>query len=124
MRRILIVEDEKDMQDIYMDMFSDRSDYKIHIEGGTMPALRRLTSENYDLIILDIIMEPIAGDSFFVYLKSDARTESIPVLVVSVLGPEIMDKLKRVDHAHFLQKPITKEKLFETIESIMKERGL
>jgi hypothetical protein len=32
--------------------------------------------------------------------------------------------LKRVDHAHFLQKPITKEKLIETIEGIMKERGL
>ncbi len=123
MKRILIVEDERDMQDIYKDMFSDQDNYKIDIETGTMPALRRLTSQNYDLIILDIIMEPIAGDSFFVYLKSDAKTESIPVLVVSVLGPEIMEKLKRVNHAHFLQKPITKEKLFATIDEMMKERG-
>lgn len=118
MKRILIVEDEYDMQDLYKDMFQDHPNYKIDIEGSTMPALRRLTEQNYDLIILDIIMEPIGGDSFFVYLKSDARTASIPVLVVSVLGPEIMEKMRRIDHAYYLQKPITKEQLFSTLDNM------
>lgn len=119
MKRILIVEDEKDMQDIYRDMFEDQSKFEIDIENGTMPALRKLATKSYDLIILDIVMEPIAGDSFFIYLRSDSKTASIPVLVVSVLGPDIMDKLRRVDHAHYLQKPIKREQLFETLDSIM-----
>ncbi len=119
MRKILIVEDEKDMQEIYRDLFEGQAKYEVDIESGTMPALRKLTAKNYDLIILDIIMEPIAGDSFFVYLRSDNKTSSIPVLVVSVLGPEIMEKLRRVDHAFYMQKPVTKEKLFEKLDDII-----
>jgi len=119
MKRILIVEDEKDMQDVYKELFQDQDKYEIDVEGGTMPALRKVSSKNYDLIILDIIMEPIAGDSFFVYLRSDERTAKIPVLVVSVLGSDIMEKLRRVDHAHYLQKPINKKRLFDKLEDIL-----
>lgn len=119
MKKILIVEDEKDMQDIYREMFENQTKYEIDIETGSMPALRKLALKNYDMIILDIVMEPIAGDSFFIYLRSDAKTAAIPVLVVSVLGPDIMEKLRRVDHAHYLQKPISREQLFETLDNII-----
>ena len=119
MKKILIVEDERDMQDIYRDMFQDQGQYEIDVESGTMPALRKLASKNYDLIILDIIMEPIAGDSFFVYLRSDEKTAKIPVVVITVLGPEIMEKLRRIDSAHYLQKPITKQQLLATVDKIL-----
>lgn len=118
MKSILIVEDEKDMQEIYKDMFAGQTKYEIDIEGGTMPALRRLAQKRYDMIILDIIMDPIPGDSFFVYLKSDIRTESIPVIIVSVLKEDTLENLKKIGNkVRFLQKPISKEKLFSTIEA-------
>lgn len=119
MKRILIVEDEKDMQEIYADMFRNQKNYSVDIVDGALTAARKLNEGDYDLIILDIIMSPIAGDSFFVYLRSGKNTEDIPVLVVSVLGDEILDKLKQIDHAHFIQKPITKEQLLEKVDSLL-----
>lgn len=120
MIRILIVEDEKDMREIYKDMFSDEKErYEIGIESDAAVALKKLKERTFDLIILDIIMEPMTGDSFFIYVRSDERTKNLPVLVVSVLVPEMSDSLKKVDHVHFLQKPITKEKLLEEIDRIL-----
>jgi len=119
MKSILIIEDEKDMQDIYADMFKEQKKYSIDVVDGALPAARKLNEKLYDLIILDIIMSPIAGDSFFVYLKSSKQTEKIPVLVVSVLGDELLEKLKKIDSAHFLQKPISTEQLFKKIDAIL-----
>jgi len=119
MKRILIIEDEKDMQEIYKDMFKDQSQYDIEIVDGALPAARKLNDRPYDLIILDIIMSPIAGDSFFVYLKSSKHTENIPVLVVSVLGDELLEKLKKIDGASFIQKPISKNQLFSNLDNML-----
>jgi two-component system phosphate regulon response regulator PhoB len=119
MKRILIVEDEKDMQDIYKDMFRNQLQYQIDIVDGALPAARKLNEGVYDLVILDIIMSPIAGDSFFVYMKSSKQTENIPVLVISVLGDELLEKLKKIDHAHFIQKPITREQLMDRVRTIL-----
>lgn len=119
MKRILIVEDEKDMQDLYKDMFKDQAKYEIDIVDGALPAARKLNEQPYDLVVLDIIMSPIAGDSFFVYMKSSKQTENIPVLVVSVLGDELLNKLKKIDNAHFLQKPISRDQLLNTINTIL-----
>lgn len=120
MRQILIVEDEKDMQEIYRDMFSDQAEeYEIDIESNAAAALRRLKERTFDLIILDIIMEPMSGDSFFVHVRDDIKTMNLPILVASVLKPDLLEQLKKMDHVYFLQKPITKEQLLEKINDIL-----
>ena len=46
-----------------------------------------------------------------------------PILVVSVLSPDMLMKLKKMPDVHFLQKPITNEKLFKKISDILRTKG-
>ena len=127
MKKILIIEDEKGMQEIYRDMFNDEKDkFTFEIVSSGEKGLDRVREKGYDLIILDIIMEPMTGDSFFVHMRSDAEMADLPVLVVSVISPELLARMKRIEHISFLQKPITKEQLFAEINRVLRggvERG-
>jgi len=121
MKRVLIVEDDTDMQEIYRNMFKDQADkYKVEILGDAVEAFRRLKKEIFDLVILDIIMEPMPGDSFFACARDDAEVREVPILVVTVLNPDDLAHFKKINHVDFLQKPITKEELFAKIASFLK----
>jgi CheY-like chemotaxis protein len=116
---ILIVDDNEDMLAIYESMFRDEARYSVDMMSDAMQALRRIGEKDYDLIILDIIMEPLTGESFFVYLRSDERTMHIPVIAVTVLEPDMVETLKKVDNSQILQKPIRKEDLMSSIEKCL-----
>ncbi len=117
-KSILIVEDDRDMQNMYEMFFSGLEDkYKINIEGSADIALQQVSSRHYDMVILDIIMEPLPGDTFFICTRSYKKTMFIPILVVSVLSPNSLENLKKINHVDFLQKPITKEQLLNKVEA-------
>jgi DNA-binding response OmpR family regulator len=116
----LIVEDDEDMLEIYRGLFKNKSDrYEIETVTDARLGFKKLEEAKYDLVILDIIMEPMPGDTFFLCVRNDDRVKDIPVLVVSVLDPEDLSRqFNRVNHADYLQKPITEEQLFNKIENI------
>jgi len=120
-KQILVVEDDKDTQELYKIYFGDQTKkYKVEIIGTVEEATKRLAEKAYDLLILDIIMEPVPGDSLFVYVRSVKETRNIPILVVSVLNPDNLWNLKAIDGARFLQKPVTKQKLLSEVKNILK----
>ncbi len=117
MKRILIVEDDKEMQEIYDDMFRDhKSKYAAEITDNSVTAFGKLSEEKYDMVILDIIMEPVAGDILYSLIRDDAKLAEIPVLVISVLNPNSLDYIRQINNVSFLQKPITEEQLFSAIK--------
>ncbi|MFH1238922.1 MAG: response regulator [bacterium] len=119
MKNIMIVEDDKDMQEIYRNIFKDEKKYEISLIDDATMALRTLKDKTFDLIILDIIMEPMMGDSFFLFIKGDEKTRHIPIIVVSVLSPDTLKQLQKVDNVMILQKPITKAQLLKEVNKIL-----
>ena len=117
---VLIVDDNLDMLDIYKSMFEGEERFEIDLMSDAMKALRKLDSQRYDLIILDIVMEPLTGESFFVYLRGNVKTMHVPVIVVSVLEPHTLETIGKLDHSVILQKPIHKEDLFKAIDQCLK----
>jgi len=116
-KRILIVEDDQEMQQIYRDMFKGKEEYAIEFGNNAAVASRKLEEKTFDLIILDIIMEPVPGDSLFVYIRK-TKMISTPILVVSVLSAELLRNLKEINHVDFLKKPIKEKELFQRIEKM------
>lgn len=120
MKRILIIEDDKDMQKIYRGFFvTEEKKYDINMISDASDALKVLKEGEYDLIILDIIMEPLTGDNFFVYAKNDIKTMNTPILIVSVLSEDILANLKHIGKFEYLQKPISKNQLLKKIEDMI-----
>jgi DNA-binding response OmpR family regulator len=113
--KILVIDDNPDMLEIYRAMFEGEANYEIDLLSDAMKGLRQLDAKPYDLVILDIVMEPLTGESFFVYLRGNLKTMRLPVIVVSVLEPHTLEMITKLNHSIILQKPIRKEDLFRAI---------
>ena len=114
-KTIMIIEDDQTFHDLYTEMLED-TDYRlIHVYDGD-EALLELEKEKPDLIILDIVMDMVTGDTFFLYLKSMPECEKIPVIIISSQPKRDYKSLKDVEpNLTFLDKTVTKEKLLEEI---------
>ena len=114
-KKIMIVEDDQVFHDLYTEMLED-TDYRlIHVYDGD-EALLELEKEKPDLIILDIVMDMVTGDTFFLYLKSMPECEDIPVIIISSQPKRDYKSLKDVEpNITFLDKTVTKENLLKEI---------
>lgn len=123
MTHILIVEDDRDMQAMYGFMFKGEAHRcEVQIVDSAEKALRETDNSRFDLIISDIIMRTMCGECFIERIRK-ASKDHTPILVVSVLGADMLMKLKKLPDIHFLQKPITREKLFDKIDGILRKKG-
>ena len=113
----MIVEDDQIFHDIYAEMLED-TDYRlIHAYDGD-EALSKLEQEKPDLIILDIVMDMVTGDTVFLYLKSMPECAGIPIIIISSMPKRDYKSLKDVEpNLIFLDKTVTKEKLIEEINA-------
>lgn len=123
MTRILIVEDDRDMRTVYGFMFKDETGKcAVRIVDSAEKALGEIGRARFDLVISDIIMRTMCGECFIERMRKVSKNHA-PVLVVSVLSPDMLTKLKKMTGVHFLQKPITKEKLLKKINGILRKKG-
>jgi CheY-like chemotaxis protein len=111
----MIVEDDQIFHDLYTEMLED-TDYRlIHTYDGD-EALLEVEKGKPDLIILDIVMDMVTGDTFFLYLKGMPECKDIPVIIISSQSKQDYKSLKDVEtNLTFFDKTVTKEKLLDEI---------
>jgi DNA-binding response OmpR family regulator len=85
---ILIIEDEKKIAR-FLQIELEHEGYNVAIEYSGNEGLRRALDENYDLIILDLMLPGMDG---FSVLKEIRKKSSIPVIILSAKD-EIKDKV-------------------------------
>lgn len=120
MKRILVVEDDQDMINIYKDVFEGTlNEFSIDYEVSASAGLTKLERNQYDLIILDIIMEPMTGDSFFLYARNKEKTKNTPILIVSVLSRELLEALRKMNQVRFVKKPIKKDEFLRSVNDTL-----
>lgn len=121
-KTILIVEDEKAFQDLYTVMFGE-TDYNIIRAYDADQAMTKLEEEKPDLIILDILLDLVTGDTFFLHLKQTSEYARIPVIIASSFSSKTYKHLQEIDPALvFLEKPFTKGKLLEIVKAKLAEK--
>ncbi len=117
-KRILVIEDDPDMQKIYQEMLEGREFEVTYISTGE-EGLQIIRDEIVDLVLLDIILEETTGDSFFIHLRLDQKGKNTPVIIVSVLGPVVLKSLMKLGNVTILEKPITQDQLLEEIHAML-----
>lgn len=116
-KKIMIVEDEKTFHDLYRIMFESR-DYDISYVYDGDTAMEKLEEDRPDLIILDMLLDMVTGDTFFLHLKGMAEYADIPVIIISAFSQKHYKNLKKVDpNLVYIEKSyLTKERLLEEVE--------
>jgi CheY-like chemotaxis protein len=116
-KTIMIVEDEQCFHNLYKEMLED-TDYGItHAYDGD-EALLKLEEKKPDLIILDMLLDMMTGDTFLLYLKGMPEHADIPVIVISSYYKREYKNLRDVDpDLVFLDKTVTRDRLIEEIRA-------
>ena len=91
-KKIMIVEDNKDLQDIYRHSF-EKYGYEVVIEGNGLEGINSAVRNLPDVILLDLMMPGMDGFGFLKKMK-DIGGLSIPVIVCSNISD--VDTINRV----------------------------
>jgi two-component system cell cycle response regulator len=90
--RLLIIDDDADLRNLLIKRFQ-QTELEIDEASDVATAKSKLYENNYDLIILDLVMYPESGYTLFELLKEDVKLKWIPLIVLSGSN-DIEDKVK------------------------------
>jgi len=93
-KRVLLVEDEPLLIDLYQERFGEE-DFDLAVAQDGDEALKK-AAKGADLILLDILLPGINGFEVLRRLKRNLDTRDIPVIVLTNLGSEKSDSDKHL----------------------------
>jgi CheY-like chemotaxis protein len=93
-------------------------DYDINYAYDGDEAMQALEQNKPDLIILDMLLDMVTGDTFFLHIKGMPKYADIPVIIISAFSKKQYKNLKKIDpNLVYIEKTyLTKEKLLEEVE--------
>jgi DNA-binding response OmpR family regulator len=117
-KTLLIVEDDENVLSMMKEYF-EYLGYNVIIASNGMDGLKIIKSENYDLLITDIVMPYISGIGLISFLKE--KYPDIPVIAVTGYGKNL-EKVaaeKRADVV--LRKPFTMQILINHVHKLLND---
>jgi len=116
MSRILIVEDEEAIADLEKD-YLELSDFEVSIENTGDAGLQTALAEDFDLIILDLMLPGMDG---FEVCKHIREKKDVPILMVSAKKDDI-DKIRGLGLGadDYITKPFSPSELVARVKAYM-----
>jgi DNA-binding response OmpR family regulator len=115
MSQILVVDDDTDILRI-LTLALEYSGHCVHATPDPDEVRPLLAAQRYDLLILDVMMPRRSGWDILEELRSDPRTQRLPVVMLSALG-DAANRAHglRLGADDFLAKPFDPEELITRI---------
>jgi DNA-binding response OmpR family regulator len=122
MRKIMIIEDDKSLQEIYKINF-EVAGFDVVIEGDGLSGISTVVEKKPDIILLDIMMPNMDGFAFLRAVKENTSI-SVPVVVCSNLSDkETYDKAFAAGASAVLLKvDYSGKELVQKIEGILMQK--
>jgi DNA-binding response OmpR family regulator len=115
----MIVEDEHHFHELYEIILEDTTYELIRAYDGS-EALSKLHEKKPDIIILDMLLDMMTGDTFFLHLKSMLEFADIPVIIISALPESEFKNLRKIDpNLIYINKlHVTRQRLFNELRKV------
>jgi CheY-like chemotaxis protein len=95
----MIVENNEKFHDLYQTMLKESECKFIHAYDG-YEAMEKMEVTIPDVIILDMLMYMVTGDTFFMYLKNFPEYINIPVIIISSSEKRHLTKDRLIDEVN------------------------
>ncbi|MGO1044048.1 response regulator transcription factor [Clostridioides difficile] len=119
-KRILVIEDDIDIQNI-IKTFLENAGYTIITANDGLDGIEKFKKQQFDLILLDILMPKIDG---FVVCEMIRNESNIPIIILTALDEET-DQVKgfelKVDD--YITKPFSTIVLLKRVEAVLRRTG-
>jgi CheY-like chemotaxis protein len=119
-KNILVIEDDLTTQK-FMKIMLEKVGLKVDAANNGKIALELIEKNQYDLILLDIIMPIMDGYTTAKTLRNNITLKDLPIIAVSSLDPEKeQEKIKAVGISDYLSKPVTPTSLNKMLKKWLK----
>ena len=114
MSKVLIIEDEQSIAALEKD-YLELYDFEVSIENDGQKGLDRAVLENYDIVIVDLMLPTVDG---FEICKRIREVKDIPILVVSAKKEDI-DKIRGLELGadDYITKPFSPSELVARVKA-------
>jgi len=121
--RILVVEDEEDILELIRYNLA-KEGYQVTGALSGEEALKKVRTEGFDLIVLDLMLPGIDGLDAAKKLKSDPKTAHVPILMLTAKGEEadIVTGLE-LGADDYVTKPFSPRVLIARIRAVLRRKA-
>lgn len=100
---ILIIEDDKDIREVYMERFQQQENFIVDTAVDGLDGFNKAQSKSYDLVFSGIQMPKMTGFEVFEKLSLIPEYKQVPVVLFSHLGrTEDVEKAKKMGVKYFI----------------------
>ncbi|MBB4832971.1 two-component system response regulator ArlR [Staphylococcus hominis] len=119
MTNILIVEDEQNLAR-FLELELTHDGYKVDIEYDGEPGLKKALNNDFDLIILDLMLPNINGLEI---CRRVRQVKSTPIIIITAKS-DTYDKVTGLDYGadDYIVKPFEIEELFARIRAVLRRQ--
>ena len=118
MQRILIIEDEPSMR-MGLEDNLDYEGYRVESAGDGNEGLQKITKEQYDLVLLDVMLPGMSGFDICRHLRKNGN--HVPIILLTAKGEEI-DKVLGLELGadDYITKPFSLRELMARIKAVLR----
>jgi CheY-like chemotaxis protein len=117
--KVLLVDDDRDIRTVTSMVLSTRGIGTVHEAGTGREGLRLAREHQPDLILLDVVLPDISGETVLQLLRVDPLTQHIPVVFFTA-STEGYSRLRTLPACDVVLKPFDPERLCAIAERAMR----
>jgi len=124
-KKILLVDDDADFVEATKLILESKS-YDVVVSYDGKEGLKKVQTEEPNLIILDVMMPEMDGYEVCAKLKSDPRFKDIPVILLTAVGEAISttkytkEMGMKIEADDYIPKPVELNELVERVENLFR----
>jgi DNA-binding response OmpR family regulator len=120
LKRVIVVDDDKEIQEI-VTFVLNRNGFEVSVASNGQQLQHLLATQVPDLIILDVMMPGQNGYEIFSALRSDLRTQRVPVIIMTAHAEDIYERISvDLGAAVHITKPFHPLDLVEKIRTLLR----
>ncbi len=117
---ILIVEDDRDIAEL-LQFNLENEGYRVNLETHGERAYEKIVAEPPDLLILDLNLPGLTGIEICKYLRENARTRDLPIMMLTARTQEI-DKIIgfEIGADDYITKPFSIREVLARVKALLR----
>jgi DNA-binding response OmpR family regulator len=116
-KRLLILDDDKDILDVMHEIFNDEG-YEVKTIDNADNILNDIANYRPDIILLDYILNGINGGEICHQIKTNQTTCTIPIIIVTAYS-KVINSLGNYGCDGFVSKPFEITELVQQVNELL-----
>ena len=119
-KRILVVEDEETLANVYAQLLEDQG-YLVKVATSGREGIDKIKKGGWDLILLDIMMPKIDGLEVLKQLTQEERAKNGPIIMLTVLAQEtiVAQALKAGAAGYIIKSDVNFDELLKIVDEFL-----